>query len=791
MIFEQNFDGPLGSLPLVLNFTPEIGDGRKYNLIGWGNKEEQYYIANGSVMDGCGNLVITSQLNSTMNLPSNSVPSIFNINPYLTVGNSTWTSGKLVTKNKMCFLYGSLRFTIKMPNNIGNDFAIWMLGYDYPRQPWPQTGEIDIIEYWNRDQYTLAPSANSIAPNGTTIYRYNHYNIYPINPSETFNTYGIDWDPSGIRFYFNEIEIQNINKERDYLNQTPPYDYPFDKPFYLIFNNAIGGNTTSVEPGLTLTQSYIKNFSFSSISSGPFQGFGNMYIQTYQPNSPWNHFRGIYSTNDGSSPFSGTTTGYCLWSYITDSSSIFSTPVIDACGNIYVGCDNGSLYCLDFSGTLKWKTSSVSGKIRSTPSIGSFIYVATMDIDVNNLPDPAFNGSVYSYDTNGNLIHSVSIGSSIWSSVAIAPNKDVIIADCSGYLYAFDVYLTQKWKIKINDSITDSRIYSSPTIGADGIIYIGSYNGKLYAVNEDTGTILWSYTITNGSYSAEIYGTCAIYENILYFGANNGLFYAIDTISSNNTPLTNTAGTQLWSFNTFNPYTGVNGGNSFGSPAIGPNGIYFTSYFGLYDGGSYKTRLYALNNFGGFKWYYEINERAINGESTQTRSSPIVDSNDNIYIATQSGNIIGLHDNTDYCTVLFNISISSLDYAIYGSLSMDNNGILYCGTLDGKVYAISINPDILTANILDVKNTSIEVGWQVETNVNVDVYNNGSFLQTVLYPNTQYTVSNLESKSSNNISLTPYIVIQNVDKSQSWKKYGNAYYFPTTVCKRLFFFVNT
>jgi hypothetical protein len=29
MIFEQNFDGPLGSLPLVLNFTPEIGDGRK------------------------------------------------------------------------------------------------------------------------------------------------------------------------------------------------------------------------------------------------------------------------------------------------------------------------------------------------------------------------------------------------------------------------------------------------------------------------------------------------------------------------------------------------------------------------------------------------------------------------------------------------------------------------------------------------------------------------------------------------------------------------------------------
>ena len=281
-IFQDTFVGPAGLLPTALNYNISLGDGSEYGIPGWGNNELQYYVNDGSKLDGSGNLVIESKLT-----------------------NSTWTSGKINTQNKLLFFYGTIEVVVKMPLGAGNGFAVWLLGYDYPNKPWPNTGEIDIIEYFSRNNPKLisvsANSSNTIPPNSypnpnPVVYKNATYNTNTIDVRNTFNTYRIDWDTNGIRYYFNGKQIHQVLKS-NYGNS----DYPFDKPFYLIINNSIGGNAGgAVDPLMTSSKSYVKSITYKKLNN-----LGNLHLQTYQLKSPWSHFRGIYSSNNGLSPYVG------------------------------------------------------------------------------------------------------------------------------------------------------------------------------------------------------------------------------------------------------------------------------------------------------------------------------------------------------------------------------------------------------------------------------------------------------------------------------------------------------
>jgi outer membrane protein assembly factor BamB len=106
----------------------------------------------------------------------------------------------------------------------------------------------------------------------------------------------------------------------------------------------------------------------------------------------------------------------------------------------------------------------------------------------------------------------------------------------------------------------------SPAIGADGTVYIGSLDSKLYALNAD-GTFRWSYTTGN-----QVYGSPAIgADGTIYIGSYDNNLYAL-----------NPDGTLKWSYTT--------GGHILGSAAIGSDG---TVYIGSYD-----NKLYALNPDG-------------------------------------------------------------------------------------------------------------------------------------------------------------------------------------------------
>ena len=86
-----------------------------------------------------------------------------------------------------------------------------------------------------------------------------------------------------------------------------------------------------------------------------------------------------------------------------------------------------------------------------------------------------------------------------------------------------------KWKYK-----TDGKIFSSP-IAKDGIVYIGSEDGFLFAIDEKSGNLKWKFK-TNGA----IHSSLSLFENIIYFGSFDGNYYAVNTKN----------GKLLWKFKT-------------------------------------------------------------------------------------------------------------------------------------------------------------------------------------------------------------------------------------------------
>jgi len=159
-----------------------------------------------------------------------------------------YSSARLVTKNKGDWTYGRLEVRAKLPSGRGTWPAIWMLPTQrsYGQGYWPDNGEIDIMEHVGYDPDVIHGSAHTKA--------YHH----SINTQKTgkikvdsarsgFNVYAVEWTPEEIRWYVNDRQYFKFSNER---LSNPAADYkqwPFDKPFHLLLNLAVGGNWGGAE----------------------------------------------------------------------------------------------------------------------------------------------------------------------------------------------------------------------------------------------------------------------------------------------------------------------------------------------------------------------------------------------------------------------------------------------------------------------------------------------------------------------------------------------------------------
>ena len=193
------------------------------NEDGWGNYEAQYYTIaneNNAWVDN-GKLHIIAHNDS--------------------LAGKEFTSVRLVSKSE--WKYGRIEVNAKLPSARGTWSAIWMMpaGWSYKDGNWPDIGEIDIMEHVGHNLGVVHASAHSKDYQWQKQTQKTATILIP-DVNNEFHSYILDWTPDLLKAYVDDSLYFEYKNEG--LGETK---WPYDKPFYLIMNVAVGGAWGSIE----------------------------------------------------------------------------------------------------------------------------------------------------------------------------------------------------------------------------------------------------------------------------------------------------------------------------------------------------------------------------------------------------------------------------------------------------------------------------------------------------------------------------------------------------------------
>ena len=143
-------------------------------------------------------------------------------------------SGRVYAKVKEGWKYGYIEASIKLPKGKGTWPAFWMMPVNF--RSWPADGEIDIMEEvgYHPDYVSSSLHANAhVHSNNTQV----THEMYCKGAEGEFHTYAIEWTAQNITTFVDgkkQLSYDNRGLGRD--------DWPYDDPFYVIFNLAWGGD---------------------------------------------------------------------------------------------------------------------------------------------------------------------------------------------------------------------------------------------------------------------------------------------------------------------------------------------------------------------------------------------------------------------------------------------------------------------------------------------------------------------------------------------------------------------
>jgi len=152
-----------------------------------------------------------------------------------------YTSARL--NSKYAFKYGKVEIRAKLPEGNGTWPALWMLGKNidepgaywqtlgYGNTPWPDCGEVDIMEHWGSNQNYIQSAIHTPSSFGGTV---NLGGQYISNVSSEFHIYTFEW--------YEEEMIFSVDDNIHYIYSPETYNldtWPFDSEMYLLLNIAI------------------------------------------------------------------------------------------------------------------------------------------------------------------------------------------------------------------------------------------------------------------------------------------------------------------------------------------------------------------------------------------------------------------------------------------------------------------------------------------------------------------------------------------------------------------------
>lgn len=167
------------------------------------------------------------------------------LKPVKTVGSDgkvSYTSGRINTQNKHNFKYGLFEARLKVPAGQGYLPAFWMMpANENLYGQWPRCGEIDIMEVLGNETKTSYGTIHYGNPHSESQGK---HTLEKGNFSDEYHTFSVEWEPGKINWY---VDGRLMHTENDWYSATEgqgeiTYPAPFDQPFYIILNLAVGGN---------------------------------------------------------------------------------------------------------------------------------------------------------------------------------------------------------------------------------------------------------------------------------------------------------------------------------------------------------------------------------------------------------------------------------------------------------------------------------------------------------------------------------------------------------------------
>lgn len=205
-------------------------------IAGWGNNELEFYTSrpeNAFVQDGMLHLRAIKE----------------------SYQGAQYTSARMKTWGLFSKKYGRFEIRAKLPLGRGLWPAIWMMPEKGIYGGWPASGEIDIMEARGQEPNKVVGTLHYGARAPGNAHTGMDY-ILPDNGTiADFHVYALEWEPGEIRYYVDDRLYQRQNFWWSYSNppgqrgakpanesELNPWPAPFDHPFYLILNLAVGGN---------------------------------------------------------------------------------------------------------------------------------------------------------------------------------------------------------------------------------------------------------------------------------------------------------------------------------------------------------------------------------------------------------------------------------------------------------------------------------------------------------------------------------------------------------------------
>lgn len=225
---------------------------------GGGNNERQCYTDrsdNAAVAGGLLTITARRERFSGPALPAHMRPASADAGASAT---KEYTSARMVTRGKAAWRYGRIEVRAKLPAGQGTWPAVWMLPEDQAYGPWASSGEIDILEAVNLGVACAAcPGGRENTILGTLHFG-GRWPANALNSTETnapdvldgFHTFGIVWAPGRIDWTYDGRVFATKRRGGWWSAASRSPDAPFDRPFHLILNLAVGGGL-SEERGLT------------------------------------------------------------------------------------------------------------------------------------------------------------------------------------------------------------------------------------------------------------------------------------------------------------------------------------------------------------------------------------------------------------------------------------------------------------------------------------------------------------------------------------------------------------